>query len=147
MQKEEYKICFKWCIFVLMAFCGDGITSTILKMQTLHFKGQYQNEFMIVGIGIAFVIMTILAFRKGAMNEMKGCCKYASLSGVANGIGNMLLMFMTTLIPNAVLFPSLSAGSQIFLLFISLTVYREKISKRQMVGYMFGILSIVLLNI
>ena len=77
-----------------------------------------------------------------AYAQLKGCSIYAPLAGIANGATNLLVMVLTALLPTAVLFPSISAGGIIIMFFISLLVYKEKISKQQM-----GVSSVILLNL
>ena len=143
------KFTIKWIIYAIIAFVGNGMCSTFQKMEQIRFDGAYKNEFMIVALGIDFVILTmiVLVSKADIKSQLKGCSIYAPLAGIANGATNLLVMVLTALLPTAVLFPSISAGGIIIMFFISLLVYKEKISKQQMVGYIMGVSSVILLNL
>ena len=66
---------------------------------------------------------------------------------MANGAVNLFVMLLTGLLPTAILFPSISAGGMAITFAIAILFYKEKLSKVQILGYMFGIISVVLLNI
>lgn len=149
IKKESARFSAKWVFCLIFGFIGNGMCSTIQKMQQLACGGAYKNEFMIVALGIDFVILTmiVLVSKADIKSQLKGCSIYAPLAGIANGATNLLVMVLTALLPTAVLFPSISAGGIIIMFFISLLVYKEKISKQQMVGYITGVSSVILLNL
>ena len=118
-------------------------------MQQVHFGGLYKCEFMIGGIGIAFLIMAAIAWRSSPHNilyEIKDCLRFAACSGTANGLGNILLMFSTAFLPSAILFPLNSAIGLSLMFFVSVLFYKEKLSNTQKIGYLIGVLSIAFLN-
>lgn len=147
MKKENTKFAFAWIVWIVIAFCGNGLCLSIQKLQQLKFNGAYKNEFMIAALlfvnTVLFVIVTLQKGDKG----FKDCLKYASLNGVANGLANMFTMFLVGLMPGAVLYPSITAGSMIVTFVISLAVYKEKLAKMQLTGYAVGVLSVIILNI
>ncbi len=149
IKKESARFSAKWVICLIISFIGNGMCSTVQKMQQLKCNGAYKNEFMIAALGIVFVILTVivLASKADIKTQLKECRLYAPLTGIANGATNLLVMVLTALLPTAVLFPSISAGGIIIMFVISLFVYKEKISRQQMVGYIMGVVSVVLLNL
>ena len=149
MKKESTIFSFKWLIYLAIGFVGNGMCSTIQKMQQLKFEGAYKNEFMVVALLVVFVmLMAIVLIRKGDLKaQFKDCRIYGPLNGIANGATNLLVMILTGLIPTAILFPSISAGGIAIMFFVSVFVYKEKLSKKQMIGYVVGMLSVILLNI
>ena len=56
-------------------------------------------------------------------------------------------MILTSLIPSAILYPTISAGGIVIAFLFALLVYREKLSKTQQIGYAIGVTSVVLLNL
>lgn len=149
MKKEDTKFSLAWIIWVIISFVGNGMCSTVQKMQQLHFDGAYKSEFMIVALAVVIVIsITVGFFQPGnKKDEFIGCLKYAPISGIANGIVNLLTMMLTAMIPNAVLFPSLSAGGIVLTFIISIAVYKEKLTKMQLVGYAAGTVSVIMLSL
>ena len=149
MKKEDTKFSLAWIIWVIISFAGNGMCSTVQKMQQLHFDGAYKSEFMIVALAVVIVISVIVGFLQpgNKKDEFTECLKYAPMSGITNGIVNMLTMMLTAMIPNAVLFPSLSAGGIVLTFIISIAVYKEKLTKMQLVGYAAGTVSVIMLSL
>lgn len=145
-KKEQFGFSWKWLVFILLAFVGNGMCSTIQKMQQLKFNGGFKNEFMIIALIFAGIAMLAAAFvQGGGKNRLP--VKYAVPNGVCNGIVNLLVMVLTGLIPNAVLFPSISAGGIALSCLTAIFLFKEKLGKMQAAGYIIGIISVVLLNL
>ncbi len=146
--EENTKFSIKWLVFAILAFAGNGMCSTVQKMQQSAFDGSFKSEFMIVALAIVVVIMLVAAFmKKGVRSELKGCAKYAVPCGLANGGVNLLVMILTGMVASAILFPTISAGGIVLSFIISVFFYKEKLSKMQMAGYAIGIISVILLNL
>lgn len=146
LKKEEGKFSMKWLLFVIVAFVGNGMCSTVQKMQQLRFDGDFKNEFMITALIISGAVMLIIAYCQGGRINV-GALKYAIPNGVSNGIVNLLVMILTGMIPNAVLFPSISAGGIVLSCITAIFIFKEKLSRMQIVGYIMGIISVIFLNI
>ncbi len=144
-QKE--KISFRWLIFVMLAFVGNGMCSTVQKMQQLRFEGGYKSEFMIGALIIAALVLLVAAVIQGIKEKPTACMKFAIPHGLANGAVNLFIMFLTGMVANAILFPSISAGGIILTFFISVFVYKEALTRTQLAGYIIGLGSIILLNL
>lgn len=137
------KIPAKWYFWVILSFIGNGMCSTIQKMQQLKFDGAYKNEFMIAALSAVALVMLTLGFAK-RNGGTKGILKYAALQGVSNGALNMLVMMLTALLPTAVLFPAVLSGGMIIAFAASIVIFKEKLMLRQYIGYGLGILSVIL---
>ena len=69
------------------------------------------------------------------------------LCGVANGVVNLLVMVASLTIEKSVMFPLISAGGIVLTWIISVFLYKEKLSMKQNIGLVLGIVSIVFLNL
>ena len=78
---------------------------------------------------------------------LRPCLKYGVIKGFANGFMNYLVMVTSALLPNSVLFPSISAGGIVLTFICALVLYKEKLSVTQYIGYALGTASVVLLNL
>lgn len=152
-QKDDSKgvsVSFKWITAVFLTFVGNGMCSTVQKMQQVRFDGAYKNEFMI----IALVFVTVASFIAVLIKERKEVHGYsqktlwiAFICGVVNGLVNLLVMIISGSLPAAVMFPLISGGSIILTFLIAKFYYKEKMSFKQMWGLCLGVISVVLLNI
>ena len=149
MKKEDKLFSPIWFLFMSMAFMGNGGCSVIQKMEQLAFEGAYKNEFMFVAalfsMLLTFVIWLIDGKQKKA--ELKETAPFGVLNGIAVGALNLSIMFLTGLLPNAILFPSISAGGIVLAFLIATFVYKEKLTKLQLLGYGAGLVSVILLNL
>lgn len=149
-SNQSIKISFKWVIYVALAFFGNGMCSVVQKMQQTAFEGSCKNEFMILSLAIAALILDILSVvREG--KDMKVCIKrgagLAAVSGFANGGVNLLVMVLSGMMPVSVMFPLISASSITLTYLVSRFCMHEKFTKLQNIGFIVGIISVVFLNI
>lgn len=151
-KKGERKISLKWIICIFLSFLGNGICSTVQKVQQIDFSGEYKNEFMIVALVITTItlfIISLFAEKKESFTYMKIGFPFYVPCGIANGLMNLLVMTLTTWggMPASVMFPLISAGGIMVTSTISVLCYKEKLSINQIFGVILGVFSIALLNI
>ncbi len=137
----------KWLICVIFAFCGNGFCSVFQKMQQYAFDGAYKNEFMIISLVFCAIFMTIAMVCAKEKLDFKNALALGAGCGVANGIVNMLVMVLVGSVPSIILYPSMSAGGIVIGFLVAVFVYKERLTRRQIVGYIMGTISVVLLNL
>jgi drug/metabolite transporter (DMT)-like permease len=65
-KNDSAPITFKWIIFVVLAFFGNGICTIAQNMQQREFDGAYKNEFMIIALAIvALVLLFFVIVKEG----------------------------------------------------------------------------------
>ena len=148
-QKGE-KLSFKWLVYVILAFLGNGVCTTVQKVHQINFPGMYQVEFMVFAMITVTVIMgVILIFRHPV--EIKPVLKsggiYASLTGGLNGMVNLLMLVLAASLPATILYPIVSGGGIALTFIVALIFYREKLSAVQYIGYFAGVASVILLSL
>lgn len=148
-SKSNVKITFKWVLFVIMGFVGNGICTITQKMQQVNQQGQYKNEFMIVALFMVFASLVILSFvlEKNQAKCLKIGITSGGIRGLANGVVNLLVISLALTVDASVLFPVISGGGIALTTLVAMTLYREKLSTKQLLGMIFGIASVIVLNI
>lgn len=148
-KNSEMKLSFKWAMFAIGGFLGNGFLTTTQKIQQMTFDGGYKSEFMIIAYAIVFVLFFLLGLQKQGDKKrmLSEGIKYAAPAGIANGMVNFLVMVLTALLPSAVLFPSISGINMSLTFIIAITIFRERLSNSQIVGYIVAIMSVILLNL
>lgn len=144
------KFSLKWIIFVIVAFIGNGMCSVVQKMQQVAFDGAYKNEFMIVALAIVTVVMfvmTMIKERKGIKLYLKAGWHLSIICGALNGMVNLFVMILSNRMPVSLMFPLISAGGLIVTYLVSRFLYKEKLTRMQFLGFIFGLAAIVFLNI
>ncbi len=143
-------VTLKWLIYVFLAFLGNGMCSVVQKMQQLAFDGGYKNEFMILSLAISSVLLVIAVIKKERKDircaVMSGW-HMAVGCGIANGIVNLFVMILSGRMPVSLMFPLISAGGIIVTFFVSRYLYKEKLTKTQLAGFVIGVASVVLLSL
>lgn len=148
--KGENKITLKWVIFVALAFFGNGICSTVQKVQQSDFGGKYKAEFMSIALLIVIVVLLSMAFlteKKYIAPAIKKGGIPIAICGLANGAANLFAMILSLRMSASVMFPLVSAGSIILTYFISCLWYKEKLSVMQNIGFVLGVASVIFLNL
>ena len=148
-KKADSAVNGKWLFFSLLTFAGNGMCSTVQKMQQVAFDGACKNELMILAMIISAVIMGIFALLSKEESAIGLRCGWylAVLFGIVNGALNMLVMLLGEKMAASVMFPLISAGGIVISGILSLFIYKEKLSTMQWIGIVFGLVSIVFLNI
>lgn len=149
-HEEKKKINFKWIIYVILAFLGNGMCSVFQKMQQVAFEGAYKNELMILALVTGAVVLTIISFIKDGKQMstyIKNGWLFGLLSGMFNGIVNLFVMVLSGRMSASLMFPLISAGGIIVTYLISRWIYKEELTKKQLVGFILGIASVIFLNI
>ena len=149
-KDEKVKFSLKWIICVILAFVGNGMCSVIQKMQQVRFDGAYKNELMIEALIIVTTILLVLSFakeRKDTKTFVKHGWYLGLICGLLNSMVNLFVMILSGRIPVSLMFPLISAGGIIVIYIVSRFIYKETLTKLQFVGFILGIISVVLLNI
>lgn len=151
---EKTPINGKWAISVLVSFVGNGMCSIVQKHQQDTFFGGKKHEFMI--LSLLFVALILFVFmliqeRKNLKTILRYGWLWGIICGVTNGIVNLLVMVLgggaSPRIPVSVMFPLISAGGIVVTFMMSKLIYKEELSKKQMLGFVLGISSVVFLNL
>lgn len=148
--EEKKPINFKWILYVILAFLGNGMCSVFQKMQQVAFEGAYKNELMIFALVAGAVVLMIVSFIKDGKQigtYIKKGWFFGLLSGIFNGIVNLFVMMLSGRMSASLMFPLISAGGIVVTYLISKWIYKEKLTRRQLVGFVLGIASVIFLNI
>ena len=95
---EEKKITLRWVIYILLGFVGNGMCSTVQKIQQINQAGLYKSEFMIVALGISVLAVGVIAVfteRKQMLPAIKKGAVCFIPCGLSNGIVNFLVIYLS----------------------------------------------------
>lgn len=146
---QKGKFSFKWLMYVLVAFLGNGVCGVMQNMQKRVLGDSYAHEFMIIALAAAFVLLMGYALMRGRNigRQIRECLPYAMGNGVANAFTNFFMLLLIGNIPNTVLYPTNSALGMLCGFLLAFFGYKERFSIPQYIGYVLGVASIVLLNL
>lgn len=149
-KEEKNSVKTLWIISITIAFIGNGMCSTVQKMQQIKYNGELKNEFMLLAFFFIVVFLFPIAFlreKKAVKYAVKSGWQWFALYGIANGSVNLLVMVASEKIPVSVLFPVISAGGIIISSAFSVFICGEKLSVKQLAGIAIGLVAIVFLNL
>ena len=149
-QKDAAPLSLRWAAFAALAFLGNGMCSVVQKMQQVAFEGAYKNELMVGALLIVVMILGALSLtkeRKELKENLKAGWYLAPLCGIANGLVNLFVMILSGKMAVALMFPLISAGGLLLTFFFAVFIYKEKLAKRQFLGFALGLGAVILLNI
>lgn len=150
---DQKRVSVKWVILIILAFVSGGFCSIFQKMEQLTVGDpRYNNSFMIVALALSVVAFVMFSFFKSSKEERKITLKesglVAAVCGACNGAVNLFVMMLNDKgFPASVMFPVISASGILIVFLASITVFKEKFTKRQLVGFFVGVSAVILLNL
>ncbi len=143
-KSESLKVNKKWLFFCAAAFVLQG---SIGVLQKIHQTSVYRAEtsgFLFAGFICSFIYSSIMA-RKG-FKEVRFTKRHI-LVGIACGICtytmNILNLKLSGLLPSQLFFPLVNGSSIVLSSLMSVVIFKEKISKKQLIGLCGGIISLI----
>ena len=150
LKKEEKQISARWVVLVTLSLFGNGICSTVLSVQQINFEGAYKNEFMIMALILLVIFLSLVTYKE-EKGEVKDSLKigigWMVLWGVLNGSTNLFVMMLATRVPASLMYPLISGFGLILSWLMSRFLYKEKLTSLQNLGFVFGILAVIFLNL
>lgn len=149
-ESEEKGVSFKWFLCILTSTVANGFIGILTIMQQDRFGGACDNEFQIISIGGSCILLAILGLilDRGKLSYiMKHGSLYGSIAGVFNGAKNFLTLVIYKLLPLSILSPMKTGLNMVATFVMALCVYKEKYTKRQLIGVALGVFAILLLAI
>ncbi len=144
---EQCKKDWKFFLCLLLSFAGNGFCSLVQKLQQTAFAGANKSEFMILSLGLCALFLFVgVAVNRERLSPDRKELFFGTLCGASNGMMNYLVMVLTGLLPNVVLYPSISSGGVVLGFVVATLGYGERLYKRQYVGYFLGLASVLLLQ-
>lgn len=147
---EEKKISFKWFFWVLLSALGNGMSSILQKLQQINCAPETKENFMLIALIISGAIMLTISIateRKLLAHSLKKGFLYYATTGLTNGYLNLTTILLVGLLPMAVTFPVISAGSMLITVVCSVVFYKEKLNTQQIIGVILGVGAIIALSI
>ncbi len=143
-KAEDTKINKKWVIFCLLAFIFQG---GIGVLQKIHQNSVYKDEangFLLVAFICSLIYSRIRA--KKSFKEVRFGKKHILLAivcGVCTYAMNILNLKLSGLLPSQLFFPLVNGSAIVLSSLFSVLIFKEKISRKQLVGLCGGILSLI----
>lgn len=149
------KVSGVWFIMILTGFLSNGMCATIQKQYQLTSGGGSLLPFLAIAYLFASLLFitrfTIINKEKLKINQLvinpKKSLLLSTLAGIGSFGGNGLIMYLSTRVESAILYPSFNGGLCIVLSLVAFVLFKEKPSYRKLTSLVAGVSAIILLGI
>ena len=143
-KKNSTEINKKWLIFCALAFVLQG---SIGVLQKIHQSSEHKDEiggFLFVAF-ICSIVYSHFRAKKGfkALNFNRKLFVFAPICGLCTFLMNFLNLRLSGLLPSQIFFPVVNGSAIILSSVMSVIIFKEKLTKRQIMGLCGGILSLI----
>jgi drug/metabolite transporter (DMT)-like permease len=153
---EEKSATLKWLALCLVALLGNG---GIGIMQKVHQSSVYRDEltpFLVLAFATSSLLCTVFTFlfrRREGRPDASGRTTKKSLlllvvmlfSGICVAVINKLNLYLSGVMDSAIFFPVVNGGGLVLTTLAALILFRERLSKKQWIGLLLGIASVIFL--
>lgn len=150
-EREKQHFSAKWLICVVLMAVSNGGCAILQQEQQRQFAGAYKNEFMFIALMIVVVVLLAVGIpreRRDVRELLRFGTVPAVLTGLFNGLTNLLVMMIANvMVPAFIFFPIVSAGGMVISYVLSVTWFKERFSSVQKLGILLGLVALVLLNL
>ena len=149
-DENEMGVSLKWFILAMISLAANGFSGILTKMQQIKFDNACSSEFQVVSVGGSFVILAVIGLildRDKLGYVLKRGTVYGAAAGAFNGARNFLTLIIYMLLPLSVISPMKTGVGMIGSFALALCVYKERYTKKQIVGVIIGAVAVILLTI
>ncbi len=157
-NKSNSKVNKKWLIFCFLSWFLNGCGSITSKIQQTITGGKEYVAMMTISFAFAFVLSMVfyllITFStkqktsvKNDITLIKNSLMLIFLVALGSGAGNAVVIYLTSRVPSAYLFPFVLGGLIITVTLYSRIVLKETMSRFGMIGIAIGIAAIIMLNL
>ncbi len=137
-----------WVIYCALAFVFQGIIGIIQK---IHQSSNHKDElFVFLAVSFLFSCIFSKCLSQGGKERLKFTKKeyaFAFVCGICTFTMNYINLKLSGVMPSQIFFPLVNGGSIVLTSLVSLFVFKEKLDRKQMIGLIGGIVSLVLICI
>ena len=147
-KDNNTNFCKGWFVCIVLAFLFQG---AIGILQKIHQTSSHKNE-LVLFLGVAFLFsfafsMYLAKREKNIYEFKKKEYIFAIICGVCTFAMNYINLKLSGLIPTQLFFPLVNGSSIILTALVSIFIFKETVTKHQVVGLAGGLLSLVLICI
>lgn len=153
LLSDKIKFSKKWLFFSVMTSVFTGFIGVF---QSIHQSSDYSGE-LIEFLILSFLFMVILNFvvyiifdikvEKSTFKLKSNAIIMALASGIFMGIVNVLNLYLAGKMNKVIFFPLVNGGLIFVSLIAALIIFKEKLTKIQLLGMILGIAALCLISI
>lgn len=149
-EKSDKNIDKKWFPVIITVFFLSGLAGVIEKIHQSTDGRQERSQFLFIAYLIMFLFSVAGRFTVAAKCKKTASSKNLTLTGIISGviIGVYALTNLTLAgnLDSTVYYPVANGGALILTVIVSVAVFHEKCTKKQLAGIIIGLASVILLS-
>ncbi len=145
---DEKGVSLKWFVCIMTSVIANGFIAILTRMQQIRFNDTCSSEFQFISIGGSFILLAILGIiidRDELPYILKHGSLYGLVGGIFNGAKNFLTLVIYTLLPLSIVSPMETGLNMIATFAMALLYYKERYTRRQLIGVGLGVAAVILL--
>ena len=149
-EKSEKRGSLKWLFWVLASTVANGFIGIITRYQQIRFEDACSNEFQFVSFLGGFVLLALIGLvvdRDKLGRVIKTGSLYGFGAGILNGAKNFLTLVIYLYLPLSIVSPLKMGLSLVGSFAVAFLMYKEKYTKKQLLGVAIGAAAIIILTI
>ncbi len=156
-RRSSGQLTGRWWVLVFVTLVSNGICSILQKLHQRAFPKLFQVEFMLWATAVVFLYLAgMTLFNAVRPQNSKAVQGGAPLriplllgvgSGILNGGANYLSLSLAALENAVILYPVQSALTALASFLVGRFLFREKVTRLQLLGLSLGVAAVVLLKI
>jgi drug/metabolite transporter (DMT)-like permease len=131
---------------ILITILVVGFSQLSSKILIQNGYGAQNNYFFLAIFTSASILVSPFAWRN-RQKIKRNDAAYGFGVGLFNMMSNMSLLIALTTIPGSIVFPVSSAGSLLMVTISAIILFKEKVSKLNLLGILLTLIAVVLINI
>ena len=143
----------KWVVYILIASLSNGVIGVSLKLCNVVSEDA-SKEFLFFGFGQAAIISLLIGLflmnkHKEQLSHFRALpfCIIAATAAVTTAGGNYIMLLLSSMVSALVQFPVVNGSLIITSILTSRVVFKEEVTKQQLLAILIGLVSIVLLSL
>ena len=149
-SENEMGVSLKWFILVMISLVANGFIAILTRMQQIRFNDTCSSEFQIISIGGSFILLAVIGLildRDKLSYFLKHGTVYGIGAGICNGAKNFLTLVIYMLLPLSIVSPMKTGLGMLATFVLALCIYKEKYTRKQIIGVILGTFAVILLAI
>ena len=148
-KKESETESKKYIFYLIIAMlCSGGIGI----VQKIHQKSEYANQKSTVILcafllGLAVSLIFFFTAKKGERQINSKTVRICGFVGTIYSICNLLNTYLAGVLDSAIFFPAINIGAIVISMLLGIIIYKEKLTKKDIVVLCLGAIAIALVNL
>ena len=142
---------WKWFAYTVTTLCSDGLCAIVKKAHQTAYPNQYKTEIMCIALAVVTLTFTLIYLcRKkpeGGVSLRSLVNWRGMICGMANGGSSYLTLYLMAMENVSVQAPVIAALNAIASLAAGWLIFRERLTLTQLLGFLAGLASVVLLKL